>query len=127
MPEAQPDMFDEAAANEAGDEAVERVGKNADPKWIARALDAVKRVASESPVFTTDDVWRILLRFDAEPRERRAMGHVMKKAAELGYCSKSSEYRPSVRKKCHGRPVRVWVSELPGPHPVSSMVTKGGA
>lgn len=72
MPDDQPELFDADAAKEAGDEAVERVGRNADPKWIAQALDAVKRVASQRASFTTDDVWRILLRFDADPDERRA-------------------------------------------------------
>lgn len=38
------------------------------------------------------------------------MGNVMKKAAERGICEATDEYRPSVRPKCHGRPVRVWSS-----------------
>lgn len=113
---AQAALFDEDEAAAAGREAVERVGENADPQWMARALDAVRKVARRRPTFTTDDVWAVLYQYDAVPDEPRAMGAVMIRARALGIVSRTDNYRNSARRRCHGRPVRVWISELPDAH-----------
>jgi hypothetical protein len=96
-------LFD---AEEARDEAIERVGNAAPRDWMDDAKSAAMLVALARFDFTTDDVWKAL--GDAAPPEPRAMGAVMKSLAAEGRIRATGEYRKSVRVECHARPVAVW-------------------
>lgn len=98
-------VFDAPTARAARDEAVERVGRNADAEWMRAALSVVRSLAELGAGFTTDDVWRRI----GAPREPRALGAVMQQAQRTGIARPTPNYRPSVRPECHARPVRVWV------------------
>lgn len=102
---SQLDIF---AALEARDEALGRVEANADERWKAEALAAVRHLARMLPEFTTDDVWARL--GDSYPHEPRALGAVMKTAAAAGLIEPTDRIRTSHRPECHARPVRVWRS-----------------
>lgn len=103
----QDDLF---TALRAADDAVARVDANADPAWMATALDTIKRIAALQDRFTTDDVWLALDPHDEATHEPRAMGAVMRRAAKMGWVAPTRDYRPSSRPACHARPVRVWGS-----------------
>jgi hypothetical protein len=96
-------------AQQVADEAVERVDRNADDEWKARALDAVRFVASARPLFTTDAVWWVL-GSDVQTHEPRAMGAVMRRAVKAGVCVPTDTYHRSTRAVNHARPLRVWRS-----------------
>jgi hypothetical protein len=88
----------------ARDEAVDRVERNADDGWNARALETVRRIPSGT-LFTSDDLWGDGL---DEPREPRALGAVMRAAQRGGLAVPTDSYRPSDRPVCHRNPKRVW-------------------
>jgi hypothetical protein len=96
-------LFD---AEEARDEAIARVERNAPEGWVQRAKEVTERVAASSFEFTTDDVWAAL--GDDRPHEPRALGAVMKSMAKDGTIRTTGEYRKSSRTDCHARPVAVW-------------------
>lgn len=108
----------------ARDEAIERVERNADPDFKARALQKIKEVCIDSADgwqqgtgtrrFTTDDIWDAL--GDDFPLEPRVMGALMVKAQRLGWCMATEDYRKSRRPECHSRPIRVWLG-LAGARP----------
>lgn len=106
--EAQPSSV--LTAERAADEAIERVGRNADPNWKQAALEAVCIIALDRRQrFTTDDVWELLdqqgVRATHEPR---ALGAVIRTAQSKGLIQSTGEYVKSKRIECHGRPVMVW-------------------
>ena len=101
--------LERADAEAARDEAVDRVERNADGDWMAAAQDAIGALVSARQEFTTDDVWAVLSGWGVpEPREGRAMGAVMRRAARSGLVVKTDRVRNSVRAECHARPVAVW-------------------
>lgn len=112
----QPTLFDAFAAQVAKEEALARVENNADPQWKTDMLAAIMNVASQSSLFTTDDVWKEL---DASSssctHEPRALGAIMQIAARNGAIVATDNYRPSCRVVCHARPVRIWQSRLSNP------------
>ena len=95
------------------DDALERVEGNADARWKDACVDTIHRLALEREDFTTDDVWEAM---DPEARthERRAMGAMMRRAADRGWIRPTTLYKPTARPEAHGRPVRVWASRLAG-------------
>lgn len=105
----QGDLLNLAAAMSARDEAVQRVGANADPEWYDHALHAIWCLAISRQEITTDDVWDEI-GHALTTHEPRALGAVMQKAARLGYVEATDRYRPSARAACHARPVRIWAS-----------------
>lgn len=111
------DLFDYAieekernAAQQAANDAIARVGNNADPSWMQTALDAVRSIAIEQHRrFTTDDVWALLAERNVPaPREPRALGAVIRVAQKQGMVRATGDYVKSRRTECHGRPVMVW-------------------
>lgn len=84
---------------------------NEEETFFRRALDGVRRVAANYPDFTADDVWRELGLF-AAPTEPRAIGPVMLRAQQLGYCQPTDRTRATRNPRAHRRPMRVWVSLL---------------
>ncbi len=79
-------------------------------EWVVRALAAVRKLAAKLDVFTTDDVWQAL--GDDLPEDPRAIGGVMKIASFEAVCSSTDQVVVSKRRACHGRPIRVWQSEI---------------
>ena len=100
--------FDEQAAHEATEEAIQRVSDHGEPEGKARLLAAVRRVAVRQGFFTTDDVWAL------EPlpgvHEPRVLGAVMRTAAAKGWIEKTERYEKSKRRDAHSNPKRVWRS-----------------
>lgn len=90
----------------ARDREMARVDEHCDEQWKDRALQAVRLVCELRAEWHSDDIWA-LTGLD-EPREARALGPIMLKAARLGYCRKSDRTRPSVRS--HGSGKSVWIS-----------------
>lgn len=115
----EPRLFDPSGAIAAAALAVDVVGENADDAWFSAALVVVRELARQSigPIsftFTTDEVWLALEENpDVGTREPRAMGAVMRAAAQQGWVRATSHYRKSVRVECHARPLRVWVGDKP--------------
>lgn len=97
------------------DEAVARVGASAPPLWVARARQALVRVAALQHHLTTDDVWLELEHQDvARPPEPRAMGAIMTWGREEGHIVPTNGYITTKQKKRHASPVRVWESKIWG-------------
>ncbi len=113
---SQPGLFDAAAGIAAREEAIKRVGRNADPAWLVAAVSAVKACAASYAEFTTDEVWQELAD-TAEagidvpmPHEPRALAVAMRRGVALGLIRATNRYRPTIRAVAHRRPVRVWES-----------------
>ena len=84
------------------DEAVERVERNADQRWIEMARIVVQRLSARQGHFTTDDVWVRV----GSPREPRAMGAVMTWARRHKICKPSRHVHPApARSAIAGRSV----------------------
>lgn len=103
----QPDLF---AATDAKHRAIDGVEANADQQWLAMALGVVADLAQRMPEFTTDDIWAALSRAwpGKGPRERRAMGAVMRQAVAQKIARPLNRVHGSVSTVNHGRPLRVW-------------------
>lgn len=93
--------------NSVTDEAVERAYVNAPEDWKANAAVAVENCAKRFNEFTTDEVWDAL---DEQPREPRALGGVMRRAARDGLIRKTNRVRNSTATKRHSRPMTIWES-----------------
>jgi hypothetical protein len=105
------DLFSwQESPEEARDEAIAQVGKNAPADWFERALEAIARIAALNFYLTTDDVWD---KVDSPP-EPRAMGAVMEKARRRGLIKPTDRTQKSRRRECHARPLRVWTSMIYG-------------
>jgi hypothetical protein len=106
--EQRPNRRNRAAAIAARDEAIERVGENANAAWKERAYQAVLRAARTREDFTTDDVWEFL-DADDRPHEPRAMGAIMQDAKRAGVIEAvRGAVRQSEHATCHARPKQVW-------------------
>jgi hypothetical protein len=103
-PAAQPDLF---ASVDARDEAIARVGANADQLWASRAAAAVRNAARWG-TFTTDDVWATLEREGVTTHEPRALGAVMKQLERDGTIRPTGQWVQTRRASAHARPIRVW-------------------
>lgn len=102
------EQLDLLAAHER-DVALARVDGAADPLWRAAADRIIRELAASGVEFTTDDVWSRLDRTGTATHEPRALGALLKAAAQRGIVRATDRYRNSVRVECHARPVRVWV------------------
>ena len=110
LKQQQGGLFDAAAASEARDEAVERVGRHANGEWRARAGQIIATLARKQPSLTTDDVWREIAGEAVETHDPRAMGSAIQDAVRAGLIQGSATWVPSDRVACHKRPLRVWSS-----------------
>lgn len=106
---AQRTLLDEI--NEVTERAIDSVGRAADPKWMKMARLEVRYQADSGRRFTTDDIWQRMEQLGVEPpRERRALGAVMREMQKAGVIRPTGEYVKSSRIECHRRPVMIWVS-----------------
>ena len=92
------DLLDYVAAVEA----------HANPDWKDEAERVIDLLAATRQHFTTDDVWQRL--GHVSTHEPRAMGALMKRAANRGVIRATDGWATSTRPECHGRPIRVWRS-----------------
>jgi hypothetical protein len=106
----QPSLFDEPLAIALAEQAIERVGLNADQLWAIEALKVVEMLSIERHDFTTDDVWEWMnqLHPTMTTHEPRAMGAIMRRASQSRLCVPTERYINSMRPECHRRPLRVW-------------------
>ena len=88
------------------DEALARL-ERAHAEWINEALATVCLLANRRRELTTDAVWHLV---GPPPKEPRAMGAVMRKAASRGWIRATDRTTLSVRPECHRRPIRIWES-----------------
>lgn len=99
------------------DDAVARVGANANAEWKVAAMVAVRVAANRNATFTTDDVWDALSAntVGVSTQDNRALGPIMVMAAKSGVCRKTRtfpETRPSKRPELHRTPLQIWESLL---------------
>lgn len=94
------------------DDALAQVEAAADPLWMDQAWDALVAWLKTHPEFFCDDLWTTNL---AEPREARALGPVILRAARENLMRKSGEYRKSARS--HMSAKVVWQSLIFEPQP----------
>lgn len=90
-------------AEDARDAAIEDVRRGAPVEWLAAAMSLI-RSFPPGRLFTTDALWEKL----PAPPEPRAMGAVIRHAADLGLIRSTGHYWKSGRVQCHARPVAVW-------------------
>jgi DNA polymerase len=84
------------------DEGMAQVKEAADPTWMQDAWEALIEYLRTHPEFHVDDFWK-----DTElrmPREARALGPVVMKAARAGLMVKTGEFRESVRSNLSSKP-----------------------
>ena len=91
-----------------------QVEQNAAPDWKTVALACVKRVAAGQREFTTDDVLELLRAETVATHEMRALGPVMRRAADLGYIVATDRFITSASVSRHRAPTRVWSSQICG-------------
>lgn len=90
---------------------IERAEVGASAEWLDTAYKALEELARKNGELTSDDVWFLLeQRQVVMPREHRAMGPVMRRAAQAGIIRPSSKFRLSNRPVNHRRPQRVWMA-----------------
>ncbi|MFD6970578.1 hypothetical protein [Streptomyces sp. NPDC059949] len=91
------------AAASKRDAAIAQVDANADSAWKSYALGFIAELSGRLDQFTTDDLWDAGL---IKPREPRALGPVMRRAAKRGLIATTGEFRASRYRNC--APLPVW-------------------
>lgn len=107
-----PDLFNVIEAERAKELAMARAADGAGEEWAARAEAAVLNVARRCESFTSDLVWMEL--GEMTPREPRAIGPVLMRAAKAGIIEATNTHEPSASVRCHRRLKKVWKSLVYG-------------
>jgi len=103
-----PDLEDVGVAERLGDEALDRVEKAAREEFLQAVVDAVE-IMPAGFRFNSDRLWLAVRRAGVpHPREPRAMGAAVRRAARAGLCVPKGYGPPSTRAASHRRPLRVW-------------------
>lgn len=92
------------------DDGMARAWDHANTDWKAAALAVVQHLARTHTNFTTDAVWAELDALGFATREHRAMGAVMRQAAQHNWIVKTDRVVPTMRPMANRRPVAVWQS-----------------
>lgn len=109
----QAPIMDMADARRRRDKAIDTVEAAADSSWKEAADYAIRKVAATRTEFTTDDIWQVLHDMSIEaPREPRALGASMRRAAAAGVIEPTNRIERSARPVCHAAPKRVWRSRV---------------
>lgn len=106
VPPKEPTLTD---ARVARDEAMQQVDAHADDAWKFHAWTWLLDYLAAHEEFFPDDVWAAGL---PVPRERRALGPLVSKAARAGYIVATDKVR--ARTRGHTTPAMVWRSTLYG-------------
>jgi hypothetical protein len=100
-------------------EGINRADAAANETWKDAALQAVRRVCEKQATFFSDDVWREFIAACGEfartgTHNRAAMGPVLLRAARLGWCKRTDEYRRTEFRAAsnHNNVALVWRSLL---------------
>jgi hypothetical protein len=88
-------------AHSARRSALSRVESHADREWLDRAFAALRGYLERNQTFFCDQMWGLI----EKPREARALGPVMVRAAKAGLMSKTGEYRLSVSSNLSPKPL----------------------
>lgn len=105
-------QFDLKAAREARDAGMSLAESGIAPEWRAAATAAVRKLCETRPTFICDDVWLELGERDDTPKNARALGPILNRAAKDGWCRNTKTYVPSANRNCHANPRPVWGSLL---------------
>ena len=92
------------------EDGIARAWDHANGDWKAAALAVVRELARTHATFTTDAVWAQLDALGFATREHRAMGAVMRQAAQHNWIVKTDRVVPTMRPMANRRPVAVWQS-----------------
>lgn len=84
------------------DLALARVQLGADRDWCDRAFAALEAHLRQAETFHADDFWTLGVE---EPKERKALGAVILRAARAKLMVKTGEFRPSTSSHCLPKPV----------------------
>ena len=91
--------------------AIAKAEKNADPLWMRAAEYCIEQACLNRDEWTTDLIWEQLDHANVPaPREPRAMGAAIRKAAVSGLIEATGRYVQSTREVNHQRPIMVWRS-----------------
>lgn len=90
------------------DEAMEAVEASTASDWFDEGLECLRGIARRQAELSTNDLWRVLER----PREPRAAGPLMSRAAALGIIERTGRAVESTIPGQHARPVALWRSLL---------------
>jgi hypothetical protein len=96
----------------APDRSIQRAAAGA-RAWFWMALACLESIAVENEYCTSDDVWT-KISSPPDGGDARALGAVFRRAEADGIIKATNEYKPSERKGCHHRPIRVWQSLVYG-------------
>ena len=114
-PPEPPPKYDADAAAEARDKAIAQVDAAAEEEWRETAFAAVEIVARRTSLFICDAVWQQLEKMTLfVPREQRAMGPVMLRAASAKFIESTGVYGKSTRVTSHGVTRVEWRSLIYG-------------
>lgn len=106
------EKFDKDKAQELKDQSIDLVEAPVRVRsWIEDCLPCVIDIANEVDEFTTDRVeWQLGKAGIAAPKEKRAFGALMRRAASCGYIEKTDRTHISVMPSNHRRPKSIWRS-----------------
>src|SRR5262245_51038373 len=105
---------DEDEGGRRKDEGMRRVYRHANPEWVLAAQQACLKNARTRRTLTADHVMADIPK-TIFIHDRRALGHVMRKAAMEGWIIKSVVPQVTcARPSCHRAPIQVWDSLIFG-------------
>jgi hypothetical protein len=108
-------LFDPEEGRRRRDEAMHRAEGGAPVDWVKVAYDAVVNVARSRPEFTSEHVIEYLAAAGTPwPREPRALGAVMNRAAKRRVAFPTDRTMRALRKERHSGTVRIWRSNICG-------------
>jgi|LakMenEpi03Aug12_release.lakeMendotaPanAssembly.Ray.scaffolds.fasta_scaffold317763_1 hypothetical protein len=106
----QLSLYGQVSRRPALDACMAQAWENANPSWRDAAYAIVEVIARERDEFTSDLVWERLSDFGFSTHEPRAMGAVLRRAADAGLIQRTDRYVPTRRRAANRRPVAVWRS-----------------
>lgn len=89
-------------------EGMSRAVNAADPRWVPMARWVLEQYIAHGQPFTADDVWGFLTDLNVHTSEPRALGAIIKCAAQDGRIRRVG-YVQSSRKQRHAAPIAQWV------------------
>lgn len=98
-------VLDAKKSKKNRDDALARAEKGAGD-WIGKAYKVVRAIAEDHKFFTTDDVWKVLVK----PEEPRAMGPVMLSLQRDGIIAPTGHFKSTAQPSRNCAPVRLWRS-----------------
>jgi hypothetical protein len=111
------DLWTPLPTKEAAIEAMEV----SDSAWIEQAYLCLERIWGDREDgfdLTSDSIWTLCdIRKVPPPKEPKAMACVLQRGQRAGLIQPTDRTKRSVRKECHGRPVRCWRCNKPTPAP----------